>query len=1174
MLIKFVRLFSFFIVVLALIIVGSRSSSAQVAGGSQAAISVPSRIVAPIDESVRTMITGSVHPMAQPQFDVGPVDNATVFNRMILVLGASPEQEYQTRTLLDSQQTQGSPDYHQWLTPEEFGAKFGPSPQDLQQVTGWLQQHGFAVASVAKSGRWIEFSGTSAQVETAFQTHMRQYVVNGENHIANAGQISIPAALSPVVKGVLSLHNFYSKPMLVRSPRTVTATVTGVGGTPHITFSDGSHGIVPGDFATIYDLNKLYNTAINGTGQTIAIVAASNISLTDVSTFRSLFGLPSNQPNIILNGPDPGIDFSIGIGAEATLDTEWSGAVAPNATIDVVVSGGTLTTDPVVLGAAYVINQNLAEVMNVSFGDCEAAIGTENGFWLQAWQQAAAQGISAFVSTGDTGAAGCDPNAPSIAPAQGGVGISGFASTPFNTAVGGTEFNETVNGGMASTYWSPTSNPSTLASAIGYIPEMVWNESCSPTQAGSVCAPPNDVFLFFSGGGGVSGLYPTPSYQTLAITGLSTLNNFVVPGTSAHPRGIPDVSLTAAAINDPYVFCFSIPGTPDCQNNGGPIAFHNLAGGTSFSSPSFAGIMALVDQKRSGRQGLANYVLYPLAASENFSNCNSSSRTNPATGTSCVFNDTTVGNNGVPGNDITNFPTAGALGFPSTAGYDLASGLGSVDAFNLVTAWGNVTFQGSVTTLVSNPTTISITHGTPITFTVGVTKAPTGAGPTGNVAIVTNQAAPGGGTFAVGAGALTGGGFSGSFNDLPGGTYNVTANYPGDGTFAGSVSNIIAATVAPEGSSVSERSLVLNLTNGALTNGNTVAYGDPLNILAVDANTVGASGLIPASGNVTFSIDSSAITPILIDNSGIGEYLDCIFPSTTCLTLGTHTFVATYAGDGQSYNASAASSSISVTITKGNPTPVVVAPAASEPSGVAFTLQAQIGTGLGTIVPTGTVQFFDSSTALGTPVTLSNGTASMQATLNSGGNHNLTVQYSGDATYNSATSGITVVNVTTPFNLTSSSSTQIIAVGGTATFNVSLNGVGGFTGQVSLACSGAPGGSTCTISPNPANLSAGTPSVALTVTVTNTANAHLTTPPLWKQLPFAFAGVLGIAMVSLRRKPRRRLLLLMAVFLVVSAVSCGGGGSTPLPPTNATLTVTGTNNGLSSSITLSLTVTH
>ena len=480
---------------------------------AQGTQSVPSAqislINAPVDNQVRVRIPKSTHPKAKPQYDVGSLDGETTLERMLLVLGTTSDRENQARTFVDSQQTKGSPDYHHWLTPEEFGRQFGPSQQDIQTVTAWLKQQGFSVTSVAKSGRWIEFSGTSAQVEAAFQTQMRHYQVDGELHTANATDISIPAALVPAVRGIVSLHDFYSKPALI--PANKKATVKLADGKPLMASGDGFIALSPPDFATIYDLNPLYNgtapspktTPVDGTGQTIAIVAEDSVNsmattgIDDVANFRQIFGLPSNPPNIIVTGP--GIDLQR-IDTEVTLDVEWSGAVAPNATIDVVVSAGTPTTDPVDLSAIYIVDNNLAPIMNFSFSECEQDLGSAgNAFWNALFEQAAAQGISVFVASGDWGAAGCEPDSFS---GNTNLAVNGLSSTPFNTSVGGTEFDETVNGGTNATFWN-----SGTSLATGYIPEMVWNDCVTN------CA--------YAAGGGISTIYPVPSWQTLPILGLT-----------------------------------------------------------------------------------------------------------------------------------------------------------------------------------------------------------------------------------------------------------------------------------------------------------------------------------------------------------------------------------------------------------------------------------------------------------------------------------------------------------------------------------------------------------------------------------------------------------------------------------------------------------------------------
>jgi hypothetical protein len=1180
-----------------------------------------SRIIQPVDDSVRITVPHSTHPLATAAHDVGPLDSNMPLERIVLVLSGSPDQEYQARTLLDSQQTKGSTNYHHWLTPEEYGLEFGPSTGDIRQVTSWLGSRGFAIGAVAKSGRWIEFSGTSAQVEAAFQTRMRQYVVNGERHVANATDISIPAALAPVVRGVLSLHNFYSQPTVMRSLSGQSFVLDR--DEPNITLKSGSHALTPGDVAIIYGLNNLYKGttplgSITGGGQAIAIVGRGNINLSDVAAFRSVFGLPPNVPNIILNGVDPGTNDD---SQEATLDVEYSGAVAPGATIDLVLTSETLTTDPIALSSSYIVDQNLEPVMNLSFAQCEQKAGTgdsaPNSFWNALWEQAAAQGISVFVSSGDTGAAGCDPNVThTSAEAQGGLGVNGLGSTPYNTSVGGTEFDETVNGGSASTFWN-TSNSSTYVSAKGYIPEMSWNDSCSPATANSVCAQ-NDYYVLSAGSGGISTVYAVPSYQTLAIQGLT--------GADFPMRTLPDVALDGAFDHDSYAYCYTGPNKnggsdPGCQLNGTELT-PQFGGGTSFASPEFAGILALVNQAMGGRQGLANYVLYALAANEsaNFGSCNSSDQTNPLVvpAAECVFNDVATGNNGVPGNDTLTPPafvppgdTAGEEGYNAVTGYDPATGLGSVNVTTLVTDWAAATFQGSQTTFsasfngTSLPSgSVSIIHGQPVSVSVSVAKQSASAvgTPSGSIALIaqggnlvsavgiaSEQISGTGGTASVG---------PVNVNKLPGGTgYNLFATFPGDGIYAGSVSNAISVTVAPENSTTTLQSFVWTPSTGPYAPGNSIDYGDSQNVLVINAKTAGISGLIPGTGSVTFALNGNALSPVLVENSGIAELRDCSSPVSPCLAPGTYIVTASYSGDGgMSYNGSNSTMPLTLTVTKGNAVPTVQGPVTIIVQGVAFTLSASFPSVPGATAPTGTIQFLDGGTALGSPVNLTNGQASAQVALSTTGTHSITAQYSGDSSYNSATSAAVSLTVA-GLSLSATTSSQTVNDGQTATYNLTLSGTGGFAGQVGLSCSGAPRGATCTAAPSPATLSSTATSVPITVTV-STSSTGLVSPmdvPLVRRMPSAFrvlpfallmmvaALLLVLRVLALRNggqfgvaspvqvfKIKHVVLILLAAFVAAGFTSCGSHVKTS---TTSTLTISATSGSSSTSINLNLTIT-
>lgn len=615
------------------------------------------RITGPISNSQLRTLGGNVHPLAQPQFEQGSAPPDLPMERMLLVLSRTAAQEADLQNLLQAQQNPASPQYHHWLTPQEFGARYGAAEADIQTITTWLQSQGFTVNSVSNGKTIVEFSGTALQVEQAFHTEIHKYVVNGQEHWANSTNPQIPQALTTAVVGVATLHNFTKQTQLTNSGRTFEAMLSAQG-RPQFTSSSGGYALSPGDYAIIYNLNPLFAAGINGTGRTIGVVARTNINLTRDITgtngFRPTFGITTGSVQVIVNGRNPG-DLGGDEEAEAVLDTSWAGATAPGATIDVVVSRTTNTTDGVDLSEAYIIDQNLTDVMTESFGDCEANYTqSEAAMYSSLAQQAAAQGITYLVAAGDAGAAGC--NSGSDTTYDGTISVNILSSNPYVVAVGGTEFNENGNYGL---YWSST-NSSTDVSVLSYIPEDVWNESCTSSAGVNPCTNGNTPGLW-SGGGGASTLYSKPSWQT-GVTG--------IPNDGA--RDVPDVSLTAAG-HDPYLLCLDGSCTP---NSRGRISFQGYSG-TSAATPSMAGIVTTIAQQAGGRLGLINPSLYQLAAVENLGACNASNVNGLPAG-NCIFNDVTVGNNSVPG--MTNYPNGQ---YAATVGYDLATGLGSVNAANL-----------------------------------------------------------------------------------------------------------------------------------------------------------------------------------------------------------------------------------------------------------------------------------------------------------------------------------------------------------------------------------------------------------------------------------------------------------------------------------------------------------
>jgi hypothetical protein len=1055
-----------------------------------------SRIVDRVNESALVTLRGNTHPLAQPQFDQGAAPPDLPMARMLLVLKRSDAQEVALQKLLDDQQDQNSPMYRQWLTPDQFGLQFGPTDQDVQEIVAWLRSHGFQIGAIGRGRSVIEFSGTATQVRQAFHTEIRKYTVNGENHWANADDPQIPAALAPVVAGVNSLHNFPKKPMY----RLVGKVSRPVGGAASLdlgseftipssqcSISGNCYFVGPYDFATIYNVLPLWNatTPIDGTGQSIAILGESNINIQDVRDFRNIFGLPANDPQIILNGPDPGL--VPGLETEADLDVEWSGAVAKAATIKLVVTAPTNSTDGVDLSAVYAVENSVGPIISESFGECELFLGTAgNSFQNGIRQQAAAQGITFINSSGDEGSARCDPsvnNPPD--PATHGLAVSGLASSPNGVAVGGTDFQNfgaNFNFGVASPYWNLTNNGN-QASAISYIPETTWNENCTNnvfvilkagTSPEASCNNPQlaNAVETEGGGGGKSTCITSDGANPSSCSGGYTKPGWQsapgVPADSA--RDIPDVSLFASAgfMDSAYILCESDLSsfTQPCSLNGPFNTFWGI-GGTSTSAPAFAGIMALVNQfTGSAGQGNANYVLYKMASSSAQTSNACGATSNPSAG--CVFYDVTSGTIAVPcakgspdctvsnGSDL-----YGVLsGYSAGAGYDLATGLGSVNAFNLVHNWIQPTTSSTTTLSLNGGKTVSITHGQSIPFDIAVT-------PSAATGLVSLEGTPtGNASVSMSSFALQNGVASGTTTSLAGGTsYAVKAHYSGNGTYRPSDSAPVTVTVAPEPSKTLISIPVFDPKTG-LETGNTptsVVYGTPV-ALRVDVGNSQAAATFPsqlvcaplacATGTVTLTDTLTGTLTTLSPAGGYplnnGGYVED--DSVPLLSGGTHQFAATYPGD-NSYQNSAGNYSLAVT-----PAPVQLG--APYPAYSPFTfivgtpgppIIVEVTTSLYSgAEPTGAISFYDGSTQLQSTVSYFGGKgfpgiyASLQGTItttfSTSGTHQITAKYSGDANYGAGTSAATSITALYATNAAETANPTTINLGQSITFGATVTG--------------------------------------------------------------------------------------------------------------------------------------
>jgi subtilase family serine protease len=692
----------------------------------------PGLIAGRIDETSLHTIAGNTRPEASPQNDRGLAPEDLSMDHVLLQLQRSAPQEQAVQQFVESLQDPASPNFHKWLTAAEFGERFGAAQSDLDAISAWLLSHGLTVNSVYPSGMSIDFSGTAGQIRAAFHTEIHHLQVSGQSHLANMSDPRIPEALAPVVAGVVSLHDFRPHPM--SKPR------------PDYTFVSGKQtiqAVVPADLATIYNLNKLFAAGIAGQGQTIVVVEDTDLySATDWTTFRSEFGLSSYTTGSLAtvhpapptgrsNCTDPGVP-SGGDDGEAILDAEWASAAAPGAAIQVASCRDTSTTFGGLIAIQNLVNNaNPPAVVSMSYGECEAENGAAaNAAFNSAFQQAAAEGVSVFVSAGDEGAASCDAGASG---ATHGIGVSGFASTPYNVAVGGTDFGDSA-AGTNSVYWNST-NTSTYGSAKSYIPEIPWNDSCasvllatylgSGTTYGakgfcnSSTAISEGLQVVAAGSGGPSGC-ATGAPSTPGVVG-GTCKGYTKPSWQAGfgdgVRDIPDVSLFAAngIWGHYYVFCWSDVRQGGAKCSGAPSGWSG-AGGTSFSSPIMAAIQALVNQKQAlinpiaGRQGNPNAVYYSLAANPAFV-CNSSTTSTAG----CIFYAVTEGDNDVNcGGSVdcygsTTSTTGGrhptttqnldgalstssasyspAYSAPTVPGWSFATGIGSVNAYNLVMDW-------------------------------------------------------------------------------------------------------------------------------------------------------------------------------------------------------------------------------------------------------------------------------------------------------------------------------------------------------------------------------------------------------------------------------------------------------------------------------------------------------
>jgi subtilase family serine protease len=856
---------------------------------------IPNRIDAEVSNARLAAIPGSVSPRVRLAADLGPVAPETILHGMSLRFTPSAAQQAALDQLLAGQQNPASPMYHQWLTPQQYAAQFGLSATDLAKVTAWLEGQGFTVTGVAQGGGFVTFDGTVAQAQTAFSTSIHSLSVNGEIHFANVTEASVPSAFAGVVGDVTGLHDFRMK------PRVHTSVAQ-----PNFTSSfTGNHFLAPGDLYTIYDMNPLlasYTGAGIGTasgkclsvptGTTcgdIAVIGQIDITLADVAAFRTASGLSANAPTIQVvpasyGGCDPGTPSSFSRACDGTytpstldlkessLDVEWSGAMAPSATILFV------TSQNVFISMQYAIDANVAPIITASYGLCEAGVGsTALNSYNQLFKQANAQGQTILAAAGDTGATDCDPNTETSAIY--GLAVDFPGDSPYVTAMGGTMFNGdaeatgTGSAWSATQYWKGTSGSDAISSALSYIPEAAWND-----------APYGG---FGGGGGGASAFFAKPAWQV--ETGASGMTTLVPPDAA---RDVPDLALTASGDHDAYILCVqgSCVNGFRAANNAGPV----LGGGTSFVAPTFSGMLALVEQKLGSRLGNINPTLYALGNSTYYNTTGSL----PTGGTS-VFHDVTTGSNTMPCTaGSTDCPTGGSIGYSAGTGYDLATGWGSVDLNNLATDWTKVTPLGtgslgsnlSATSLVASSTTSSATNVTvtpTATVTVTLTATVTGAAatPTGTVQFLANNIAAAGASKIALTPGVTGSAtaayaYVASCSTL--GQQSMSAVYSGDANYQGS----IGPALTINGSSTTTP-LIVTVNSSTCPSFSLTSAGS-VSVAAGGTIPGEAITVVPANGLTTGTVAFTAVT-----TSSSSGYIPTFSFSPASVTISSSASVAT-----------------------------------------------------------------------------------------------------------------------------------------------------------------------------------------------------------------------------------------------------------------------------------------
>jgi hypothetical protein len=823
----------------------------------------PQGIVAPriqgvIENATRATLTGSRTPLASPGNDLGAVDPAMPLHGISLVFSRSAQQEAALQALLVAQQNPASPQYHQWLTPDQYAAQFGVAASDIAAAESWLQQQGFSIDAVSRSHNRIAFSGTAAQAASAFGAPIHNFrSPDGSTHFAPSTDLTVPAALSSIVLGVANLSSFRPHPMI----RRITD--------PQFTSSvSGNHYIGPGDLTTLYDVKPLYQAGYNGINQSIAVIGQSSVLLSDIAAFQSAAGVTAKTPvTVLLPSSGSATTPVANDEAESDLDLEYTSTMAPGAQVFFIYTGNN-TNYGAFDSLIYAVEERIAPIISSSYGACEPALGTSNLQLLDSYfVQATAEGQTIISAAGDQGSSGCyGEYASADLTDNQQLAIIYPAGSANVTAMGGTEIPTASAASTNFTYWT-TANSTTgdiIASVKSYIPEQVWNDSVANGSPDG-------------GGGGASIYEPRPSWQTGV-----TIGGVAIP--SGNFRLIPDISMVASNYNAPLLYCTSDTSAwgstqqHSCNSGFRDSSTNSLtvAGGTSFDAPIFSGMLALINQAlNSTGQGNINPTLYSLASN--------------TTTYASAFHDIALGGNQC----LTGVAVCGSgattTSFAAVTGYDEASGLGSIDLNNLLAAWAKIAPGAG---LAESITTVTAATTTPVagatdTITIAITPV-TGTGvPTGTVSLLIDGGTANGGSSTTLN--LTNGSATYSFSSSIAGSHILVATYSGSTTFGPSAGTLAVYVTIGATASVTTLSAATTTPAAGATDNITITVTP-------------ATGTTVPTGSVTVSVDSNTVGTLTLTN-GVATY-----PFSSTVT-GTHIISATYNG-----NATFASSTGSIAV--------------------------------------------------------------------------------------------------------------------------------------------------------------------------------------------------------------------------------------------------------------------